>query len=733
MRIFNPSRLFGILAVLLPATAAQAEVRLPHIFGSHMVLQQEKPVVIWGWANPGEAVTADLGTASAKATANDRGEWKLALPPQKAGGAAMTLTITASNKVVFDDVLIGEVWLCSGQSNMEFGVGRVANAPQEIADADQPDIRLMKVEKSWKPAPQSDMTGTWKVCTPKTVTEGGWDGFSAVGYFFGKNLHKQLGVPIGLIDCTWGGTKIESWTAPEGFAAVPALARENQALQLAVPGNPEHDRLLNKAIDDTQEWVIHARDALTDHEQPPSPPAFPTALLGPTNLQGATALFNGMIHPVCPFAMRGAIWYQGEANHDEGKLYTERMKALIGGWRTIWGEGDFPFYYVQIAPYSYGDPNPATLPEFWEAQAAAESIRNTGMIVVNDIGNLHDIHPTNKQEVGRRLAVRALADTYGKTDVVGSSPTFKSMKAEGSTLRVTFDHAGTGLISRDGKPPTWFEIADADTGGFKPATAVIDGSSVLLTNPDVKNPIAVRFAWNGLAEPNLSNSNNLPASAFRAGAIPFRESVDKNVPEIKDLTLVYQLDLSKLGHDIRYDVDNHAAITRPFDRIAYAVELQTADGDTKWVYTSMDAFTTDPARIGIPTAGSGAHFQQNVAHLNVCSNVPGITNATDQPGGNIEFWPNNYRPENSAKVPGASDTTFDFGDEPTNPVDGYGCMQVHNHAAGQTLWAVNDWREGNNADIGLGNAPGGNPDWTFAKNASGYPAKRLRVYVREKK
>jgi sialate O-acetylesterase len=729
MRLSYRMRLVPLVVAAILASHADAAVRLPKIFGSHMVVQQQKPIVIWGWASPGEQVAVELGGSTAKTTATEKGEWRLTLPPRHAGGPPLTLNITGSNKVSFDDVLVGEVWLCSGQSNMEFGVGKVVNAKQEIADADQPEIRLMKVEKSWKATPQSDMTGEWKVCSPQTIVEGGWDGFSAVGYFFGRQLHKQLGVPVGLIDCTWGGTRIESWTPPEGFASVPALAGENETLRLSLPGNPEHDRLLNKAIDDTQEWVIHARDAVTDHEQPPAPPVFPRQLLGPADVQSATALFNGMIHPVCPIAIRGAIWYQGEANHDEGPLYTERMKALIGGWRSVWGEGDFPFYYVQIAPYNYGDANPATLAEFWEAQAAAEAVPNTGMIVVNDIGNLHDIHPTNKQEVGRRLAVRALADTYGKTDIVGSSPKLKSMAAEGATLRLTFDHAGTGLSTRDGKPPAWFEIADADEGGFKPAAAVIDGASVLLSAPGVKKPVAVRFAWNALAEPNLMNSNGLPASAFRSGSIPFRESVDLKVPEVKDATLVYELDLSKLGSEIRYTTDNHAAITKPFDRIGYAVELQTSDGDTQWVYTSMDAFTTDVTKIGVPTVASGASFQQDVGHLNVYSNVPGVVCGTDLPGGNIEFWPNNYRAENGANVPGASGEKFDFGDTPTDPVDGYGSMQVHNHAAKQTLFAVNDWREGSHADIGLGNAATGNPDWTFARNASAYSAKRLRVFV----
>jgi sialate O-acetylesterase len=721
-----------VILAMLTAASAKAEIRLPKIFGSHMVIQQDKPIVVWGWDQPGQDVTANIGANSAKATTTKDGEWKIVLPAMKAGGAAVTLSVTGSTGVNFDDVLVGEVWICSGQSNMEFGVGNVNNAKAEIAAADYPQIRLMKVDKSWKPSPQQDMNGEWKLCTPESIVQGGWNGFSAVGYFFGRNLYKQLNVPIGLIDATWGGTRIESWTPPQGFAEVPALKSEYEKLQMQVPGSPEHDQQLNTAIDAIAAWAADAKKAVADRTLPSPMPTVPAGLMGPDNVQAPTALFNGMIHPLCPFAIRGAIWYQGESNESEGALYTDRMKALIGGWRTIWGEGDFPFYFVQIAPYNYGARR-QDLPRFWEAQAAAEKqIPNTGMIVVNDIGNPSDIHPKNKQEVGRRLAIRALTDTYGKTDLLSRSPTFESMAAEGSALRVKFDNTGTGLKSRDGKPINWFEIADADEGGFVKADAKVDGASVLLSADGVKNPVAVRFAWDMLAEPNLVNSAGLPASAFHAGEIPVRDSVTKNVAELKDYKLVYDLDLARLGAVIHYTTDNHASITQPIDRIGYAMELTDANGSTQWVYVSMDAFTTDLTKIGVPTLVSGAVFQQNLSHLDVFSNVPGIVTGEGLAGGNIEFWPNNYTGTNSNDVPNASDTKFDFGDEMTQPADGYGSMQIHNHDAKQTLFAVNHWRDGEHADLGIGNSSGANPDWTFAANADSYTTKRLRVFVRVK-
>ena len=232
-----------------------------------------------------------------------------------------------------------------------------------------------------------------------------------------------------------------------------------------------------------------------------------------------------MIHPLHPFALRGAIWYQGESNATEGMLYAERMKALIGGWRQVWGEGDFPFYYVQIAPYTYGF-DPEMIGEFWEAQSAAQAVPNTGMAVINDIGNLKNIHPANKQEVGRRLALWALAKTYGQEKLVYSGPTFKSLAIDGNKLRLTFDHTGSGLASRDGKPLSWFEVIGADEGGFVKAQAQIEDSTVVLSAPDVKHPVAMRFAWSMLAEPNLMNAEGLPAGAFRAGKEPKRDWLD---------------------------------------------------------------------------------------------------------------------------------------------------------------------------------------------------------------
>jgi sialate O-acetylesterase len=733
MHISNPLVIARFAAALLAVGAVfqspvQAAVRLPRVFSDHMVLQRDKPLPIWGWADPNETVTVEFGGATAQTQANANGEWKTALSAQPAGGPHV-LTVRGSSTVRFADVLVGEVWLASGQSNMEQGIASCRDAQAEIAAANYPNIRLLMVPNRWTPQPQSDIEAPWKVCSPQTVAEGGWGGFSGAAYYFGRELHRRLGVPVGLIDATWGGTRIESWTPPEGFAAVPALKSEFERVQLGDPRTAPHQERLGQVLVATEQWLAAARQALNQRNLVPPMPTYPDELHPPRDLQHATALYNGMIHPLRPFALRGAIWYQGESNSGEGMKYTERMKALIGGWRQVWNAGEFPFYFVQIAPFNYGG-NPEVIGEFWEAQAAAQAVPNTGMAVINDIGDLKDIHPANKQDVGRRLAYWALAKTCSQTDVACSGPVLKAMAVEGDKLRVTFDQAAGGLASRDGKPLTWFEIIDADEGGFVPAQASIDGTSLVLTSPDVKHPVAMRFAWSMLAEPNLMNTAGLPASAFRAGTVPKRDLLALKVPEANGYRLVYDLDLTKLGATTAYTADNSARIDRPFDRVAYFLELQGADRNPQYLYVSMDAFTDDPRKLGVPTAASGVRFQQMVAALNVLSNVKGIVNGTNLAGGNIEFWPDNYGPANGANVPNASAQVWDFGDQPGDPRDGYGSMQVHNSSARQTLFALNHWREGNRADLGIGNQPTANPDWTFAANAGSYPARRLRVLVR---
>ncbi len=406
------------------------------------------------------------------------------------------------------------------------------------------------------------------------------------------------------------------------------------------------------------------------------------------------------------------------------------MKALIQGWRSLWTAGDFPFYYVQIAPYRYGDEVPAVLARFWDAQRRALEIPHTGMAVIHDVGNMDDIHPKNKQEVGRRLALWALADTYGFDDMEYSGPLFRDMRIRGHEIYIRFEHARSGLTTRDQLPPDGFEIIDAESGGYVEAVARIKGDSVVLSAPGVDHPIAVRFAWHKLASPNLMNVEGLPASAFRAGHEPVRDLLEMEIPEAAEYRLVYDLDLAHLDAEIHYDADHSSEITGPFDRIAYFVELASSSGEVRYVFVSMAAFTDDLQWIGVPTHSSGAYFQQAVQDMNIRSNA-GIFAGTGLHGGRLEFWPNNYGTNNAAEVPGASSRQYDFGDESAAaPADGYGSMQIHNVNEQQTIFALNHWRQGETADIGIGNRGEGHPDWTFAGNAAGYSTRRLRVLVR---
>ena len=715
------------LLVFAGAIPLRADVRLPHVLGSHMVLQRGRELPFWGWADPGERVSVQVGDGQAvTAEAGQDGRWRLALPPMEAGGP-FTVSVAGNNRVVLEDVLVGEVWVCSGQSNMQWTVQSSLNFEEEKAAAQFPHIRHLTIPRIPANLPVEDRDASWAVCSPETVA-----GFSACAYFFGRELHRELDVPVGVINSSWGGTRIEPWTPPAGFAAVPALADIHRQVMLTDPASQVYKDRLKEFLAQTEQWLAKAGDAMAAETVLEASPTYPAELRPLTHHQNPTTLYNGMIHHLVPVAIQGAIWYQGESNHGEGKLYTEKMKALIGGWREVWGQGDFPFLYVQIAPYHYGSENPYTLAAFWEAQADALSVPGTGMVVTNDIGNVKDIHPKNKQEVGRRLALLALNGTYGRTDVVASGPVFRSMAIEGDTIRLAFDHVGGGLASRDDQPLSWFQIIGRETD-FEEAAAVVDGETVVVSAPNVKEPVAVRFAWHKLAEPNLMNKAGLPARPFRAGEVPERDWLALKVPEAKAYSLVYDVDLAEADKEIAYDVDNRTKISGPFDRIAYFLELQKPEGPTQYAYVSMDAFTDDLAKVGVPTLGTKARFQQKVTGMNVVSNVAGIVTGNGLTGGNIEFWPHNYGPPNSAAVPNASAAVWDFGDQPSDPVDGYGCMQVHNHEAKQTIFAFNNWKAKQNANIGIGNSEGKTRDWTFVGNGHTYTVKRLRVLVHPSK
>jgi sialate O-acetylesterase len=539
-----------------------------------------------------------------------------------------------------------------------------------------------------------------------------------------RKLNQELNVPIGLINSSWGGTRVEPWTPPVGFQRVSALQDIYQSVMGRTPGTSAYMSRLEKHIADLEQWTASAKLQLKSNELVSPSPSYPAELAPFGSNQDPTMLYNGMIHSIVGYGIRGAIWYQGESNHAEGMLYLEKKKALIGGWRELWGQ-EFPFYYVQIAPFQYGNEDPTILAKFWEAQAAVQTIPKTGMVVINDIATVNDIHPPNKQDVGLRLALLALKKDYGKSDVVAESPEVEKLEAVKEQLVLHFKNSGGGLKTRDGKAPTHFEVVGMGSNGFQPAVARIDGDKVVLTSEKVKEPVAYRFAWDKLAEPNLCGGTGLPVGACRGGEVPDFLST---LPVAKEYRLVYDLDLSKLGPQIKYDVDRHGSIEK-FERVGYLLELTAAGGEERNLFVAMDAFTKDVQKIGIPTFASGASFQQTVTGLEVYSNVAGVTLGKLEKG-NIEFWPDNYAMDNTASVPGASNELYDCGDAKFVPVDGYGSMQIHNYAKEQTLFAINHWRTGAGADIGIGNSTGQTRDWTFTGNAGTYSNKRLRIFVK---
>jgi sialate O-acetylesterase len=639
------SRSVAFIALSLGAAAA-ADVTLPSVISNNMVLQRSSEVAIWGWASPGEAVTIsatwhDAGPL-AKTTAESDGSWRTTIATPTAGGP-FALTVTGDNTITLDNVLIGEVWVCSGQSNMEWPVARADNAEAEIAAADHPQIRLFSVANTFSLHEQLDAQGSWSVCSPDTISS-----FSAVGYYFGRELNTELGVPIGLIASDWGGTVAEAWTSERVVRQVPGfekaldfieqsrdparrmnLTKANQENwwrrldavgdnkpprgwnstdfddsaweTISLPASLTGDTLGNfdglvyfrlktrlprgwnadKAtlelgpIDDYDDVWINGKHVASTHAEGmwnvARKYAVPSNVLVPRNnviavrmldtggiagingkpnqiklTQGdrtvslagewrfksgstqaslpampssprvnqntPTTLYNGMIAPIIPYTIRGAIWYQGESNRTRAKQYRTLFPAMIQNWRDDWGLGDFPFYFVQIAPFNYGN-DKGQAAELREAQFMTLASPNTGMVVTTDIGNPANIHPTNKQEVGRRLSLWAIANDYGRDVASFSGPLYEGMTVNGSEVRLTFTHADGGLVARGG-PLTHFTIAGADKV-FVPASARIDGKTIVVSSEKVPDPVAVRFGWGAADEPNLFNAHGLPASTFR--------------------------------------------------------------------------------------------------------------------------------------------------------------------------------------------------------------------------
>jgi sialate O-acetylesterase len=461
-----------------------------------MVLQRDQPIPVWGWADPGEKITIQLLDDKQTVTADEFGQWQVRLKSLPAGGPH-EMVIQGKERLVFKEVLIGEVWLCSGQSNMQWSMKQTSHGG-DIPNAKHPNIRLISIPLIAEGVPQTDFNGEWLVCTPDNVTN-----FSAVAYFYGKKLHEELNVPVGLINSSWGGTAIEPWTPLSGFNAVPSLKSFADLIQNA---DETYQKQLPESLKRLSSWADQV-GKMPYGKWPPRPELAKHPLVGTS----PGCIYNAMIHPLIPYGIRGAIWYQGESNNGQGMEYCDKMKALVQGWRKNWGQGDFPFYYVQVAPFSgYADGN---IEGIWEAQAAALQIPNTGMVVTTDlVNNINDIHPGNKRDVGDRLALWALAKTYQKSVPFFSGPLFKQVKREQGKFVIEFEHAD-GLKTRDGKEPNSFEVGTLEK--FVPARAEIRDQKLVVWSDELPEAEFVRFGWNKRTNPNLVNGGGLPASPFR--------------------------------------------------------------------------------------------------------------------------------------------------------------------------------------------------------------------------
>ena len=524
------AKVLPILIVILSTCASALNLRgaieLPAMFGNHMVLQRGKPIPVWGWSDEGQEVKVSFAGKSATAKAGKDGRWEVRLPATKASAEGRELTIEGSEKIIIKDVLVGEVWVCSGQSNMEWSVNGALNPNEERQVANHPKIRHIKVPRVPSDSHERNFNANWQVCSPATA-----GGFTAVGYYFGRTLMQKLGVPIGLINSSWGGTRIEPWMPIEGYRIVKDQGFAQDVIKRveAVDPSTEQGKARHLAgIESMKDWIKEAEQAVQAGKFPPSRPAAAQVGIG-TSHQDPTRLYRGMIHPLVPYAIRGAIWYQGESNGNEGETYYHKKHGLVKGWRKVWNQGDFPFYWVQLANFTNDKKTPQGgdgYARIRDADRKALDIPNSGMAVIIDIGETSDIHPKNKQDVGKRLAQWALAKTYG-FDVVPSGPLFEKMAVENGKARIHFSHIGKGLIigKKDGLNPTEEIVIDAKLERFAIAgkdkiwvwaEAVIDGDTVLVSHPDVPVPVAVRYAYS--ANPlgaNLYNREGFPASPFR--------------------------------------------------------------------------------------------------------------------------------------------------------------------------------------------------------------------------
>ncbi|HXI24668.1 MAG TPA: sialate O-acetylesterase [Pyrinomonadaceae bacterium] len=514
MKIRNQIRVLFLILISLTvgSSAARANVSLPDVISDAMVLQQNQKAPIWGKADPGENITVKFAGQTKTATASADGKWLIKLNPMRANATPATMIISGQNTIELKNILVGEVWFVAGQSNMQRLLSETANGEAAIAAADHPTIRLFNVSRQVAFKHAKPPLATWQACSPKTVKE-----FSAAGYYFGVELENDLHVPIGLINSSYGGSQAEAWTPVEYLLASDDLRPTVERTKMWDEERPrvrvEYDEAIKK-------WRAESDKAIAAGARPSPSPAVPDAL---REYRIASSIYDGMIAPLVPFYIRGAIWYQGESNEARAQQYEMLLRTMIRAWRERWSEGNFPFGIVQLPNYRDSKSEPADEPWSYirEAQRrTAIKTPNTGLIVTIDIGEAHDIHPKNKIDVGKRMALWALVDVYGQK-MTKSGPVFREAKISGSKIILRFDEAGTGLRIRDGDKLEEFAIAGADHKWYWANAKIVGKAAIEVSSPSVTQPLAARYAFNSNPKhPNLTNETGLPAGPFRTDNWP---------------------------------------------------------------------------------------------------------------------------------------------------------------------------------------------------------------------
>jgi sialate O-acetylesterase len=501
-----------LLALLVLAGSANANVVLPDVISEAMVLQRDREVPIWGKADPGEVVTVRFAGQTKRATADRDGKWIVYLAAMRANTVAASLTIEGINRIELKGVLVGEVWLVAGQSNMQRLLGETANGAAAIAAANHPLVRLFNVSRQVAFKHAAPPLGVWQACTPESVKQ-----FSAAGYYFAVELQRELNVPIGVINSSYGGSQAEAWTPVEYLLASPEL---KPAVERTKIWDEERARVKVEYDEAITQWRTTADKAKAAGAKPQPSPAVPDAL---REYRIASSIYDGMIAPLIPFRIRGAVWYQGESNEARAQQYGLLLPTMIKAWRERWKEGDFPFAIVQLPNYRDSKNEPAD--EAWshlrEAQRlTAVTVPRTGLIVTIDIGEAHDIHPQNKLDVGKRMALWALADVYDR-ELVKSGPTYKQARVEGSKIVLTFSDVGSGLKIRAGEKLEEFAVAGTDRQWHWAEAKIVGKNRVAVWSADGSQPVAVRYAFNNNPKnPNLTNDSGLPATPFRTDTWP---------------------------------------------------------------------------------------------------------------------------------------------------------------------------------------------------------------------